>query len=303
MNRSQHALRVGLLMAGAAILLGWVIRHTEASFADGLRYIHRAERIQATPFAAGSFRAIDHPLHPLGIAVIHKLLGGTDPASWQLAALLLCLTSAVLLVVPVYLLTLELFGEQAAWMASVLVVVNPIIGYVVVNVLSESTFLLWWTFGLWGAVRFFREGRFVWLPLAIGFGALAYSDASRGHALTRGPAGDALGPAQSCERRASTGHGGGRPWLFSWLAWSSWSDRTSRSRVVWAPSRASRASWGWRPVRNRWRLERERPLPDGQTALETYRIATVRMAKVFRAAVTPPAVPVRPARAGASRDA
>jgi hypothetical protein len=47
-------------------------------------------------------------------------------------------------------------------------------GSIVVNVLSESTFLLWWTFGLWGAARFFREGRFVWLPIAIGFGALAY---------------------------------------------------------------------------------------------------------------------------------
>lgn len=174
MNRSQHALRVGLLVAGAAILLGWVIRHSEASFADGLRYIHRAELIQTDDFRGGLISGVDHPLHPLGIAVIHKLLGGADPASWQLAALLLCLTSAVLLVVPVYLLTLELFGEQAAWMASVLVVVNPIIGYVVVNVLSESTFLLWWTFGLWGAVRFLREGRFAWLPLALAFGALAY---------------------------------------------------------------------------------------------------------------------------------
>ena len=47
MTRFQHAARMGLLMAVAAVLLGWVLRHNETSFADGLRYIHRAEKIQA----------------------------------------------------------------------------------------------------------------------------------------------------------------------------------------------------------------------------------------------------------------
>jgi hypothetical protein len=35
-------------------------------------------------------------------------------------------------------------------------------------------------------------------------------------------------------------------------------------------------------------LERERPLPEGQTTLDTYGIAILRMAKVFRMSVTPP---------------
>ena len=39
-------------------------------------------------------------------------------------------------------------------------------------------------------------------------------------------------------------------------------------------------------------LERERPLPPDQTNLETYRIATIRMLRVFRAAVTPPLFPL-----------
>ena len=38
-------------------------------------------------------------------------------------------------------------------------------------------------------------------------------------------------------------------------------------------------------------LEREKPLPPGQTTSETYQIATIRMLKVFRAAVTPPLFP------------
>ena len=68
----------------------------------------------------------------------------------------------------------SLFGGRAAWLAALLVILNSNIGSVVVNVFSESTFLAFWTFGLWGSVRFLREGRFLWLPLAIGFGALAY---------------------------------------------------------------------------------------------------------------------------------
>ena len=67
----QHAARIGLLMAGAAALLGWEIRHTEATFADGLRYIHRAEQIEGGSWTDGVLDGIDHPLHPLGIVAAH----------------------------------------------------------------------------------------------------------------------------------------------------------------------------------------------------------------------------------------
>ena len=161
-------------MAVAAALLGWVLRHSETSFADGLRYIHQAEKIESATWRDGLLRGIDHPLHPLVIAAVHRVLGGSGPASWQRAALCFASRPRYCMVIPIYLLSLELFGEQTAWLACVLSIVNPIVGYIVVNVLSESTFLLWWSFGLWGAVRFLRDGRFLWLPPAIGFGALAY---------------------------------------------------------------------------------------------------------------------------------
>jgi 4-amino-4-deoxy-L-arabinose transferase-like glycosyltransferase len=173
-TRLQHGARIGLLMVGAAALLGWVLCHSEVCFADGLRYIHQAEQIDGGHWHDGLVGGIDHPLHPMGITAIHRLLGGEGPNSWQRAALVLCFVSFVLLVVPVYILALELFGDRTAWLAALLVVFNPIVSLIAVNVLSESTFLLFWTFGLWGAVRFLREGRFLCLPLAIGFGALAY---------------------------------------------------------------------------------------------------------------------------------
>ena len=176
MTTMQHAARIGLLMAAAAALLGWELHHTEASFADGLRYIHRAERIRARVVDATALAQGDRPSAPsagdrrrrTGCSAAPARRRGSAPRSGFASP------AAVLLVIPTYLLALELFGARRPGWRACWCCVNPIIGYVVVNVLSESTFLLWWTFGLWAAVRFLREGRFLWLPLAIGFGALAY---------------------------------------------------------------------------------------------------------------------------------
>ncbi len=283
----QHAARIGQLMVAAVVLLGWEIYHTEASFADGLRYIHRAERLEARSLKSGVIDGIDHPLHPLGIAAAHRMLGGTGPLSWQRAAIALCFASAVLLVIPTYLLALELFGAQAAWLACVLALVNPIIGYVVVNVLSESTFLLWWTFGLWGAVRFLREGRFLWLPLAIVFSALAYLTRPEGMLL---PAAIVLTllllPILPATR-------------INWPRW--WRSLAFLGAgfvLVAGPYIAIKGGLGTKPGIARvlglaprsdpMGLERQRPLPPGQSTLETYRIAAGRMTRAFQESVTPP---------------
>jgi 4-amino-4-deoxy-L-arabinose transferase-like glycosyltransferase len=283
----KHAARIGPLMAAAALLLGWEIYHTEATFADGLRYIHRAERLEAESWKSAVISGVDHPAHPLGIAAAHRVLGGSGPASWQRAAIALCFASAVLLVIPTYLLALELFGPQAAWLACVLALVNPIIGYVVVNVLSESTFLLWWTFGLWAAARFLREGEFLWLPLAVGFAALAYLTRPEGMLL---PAAIVLAllflPILPATR-------------INWPRWwRSLAFLAAGFAAVAGPYIALKGGLGTKPGIARVLglaprcdpigLERERPLPPGQSTLETYQIATGRMARAFQESVTPP---------------
>ncbi len=287
MTTLQHAGRIGLLMAAAAALLGWDLYHTEATFADGLRYIQRAERFEQESLTAGLLQGVDHPLHPLGIAAVHRVIGGTGPASWEHAAVGLCFAFAVLLVIPTYLLALELFGPQAAGLACVLALVNPIIGYVVVNVLSETTFLFWWTFGLWGAVRFLREGRFVWLPLAIGFGALAYLTRPEGLLLPAGIVATlALMPILPATR-------------INWPRWWRAMAFLAAGFVLLAgPYIALKGGIGTKPGIARvlglaprsdpMGLERERPLPAGQTTAETYRIALFRMTRAFEESVTPP---------------
>jgi hypothetical protein len=283
----QHVRRIVLLMAAAASLLGWELYHSEATFADGLRYIQRAERLERESLKAGLLQGVDHPLHPLGIAVTHRLVGGTGSASWQHAAIWLCAAAAVLLVIPTYLLALELFGAQAAWLACLLALMNPIVGYVVVNVLSESTFLLWWTVGLWTAVRFLREGRFLWLPLAIAFSALAYLTRPEGMVLPAAIVATlALMPALPSTR-------------INWPRW--WRALAFLGAgflLAAGPYIAVKGGLGTKPGIARvlglaprsdpMGLERERPLPPDQSTAETYRIAVVRMTKAFSESVTPP---------------
>ena len=288
MTRMQHAGRIGLLMAVAAALLGWQLYHTEATFADGLRYIHRAEEFQSESIRAGLVRGVDHPLHPLGIAAAHWLIGGNGPASWEHAAVWLCFASMVLLVVPTYLLALELFGPRAAWISCLLVMLNPIPGYIVVNVLSECTFLLWWTFGLWAAVRFLREGRFLWLPLSIALSVLAYLTRPEGMLLPASIIATLLLlPILPATR----------------INWPRWWRALAFLAVgcllLAGPYVALKGGLGTKPGIARvlglapksdpMGLERERPLPAGQTAWQTYRIAAGRMVeKGFEESVTPP---------------
>jgi hypothetical protein len=281
----QHIYRILILMVGATLWLGWVIKHSEPDSNIGLRFIRQAEQIDGGLWRDGLVRGIDHPLHPVGIVAVHRLLGGAGPISWQRAALVLCFASVVLLVVPVYLLALELFGDRTAWLASLLVVLNPIVGSIVVNVLSESTFLLFWTFGLWGAVRFLREGRFLWLPLATGFSVLAY--------LTR-PEGILLPAALTATL------------LFlpllpaTRINWPRWWGAIAFVLVgivfLVGPYVALKGGVGTKPGIARvlglaprsqpLALERETPLPPDQTTFETYRIATTRMLGAFQSAVT-----------------
>ena len=286
----KHVYRILILMGGAGLLLGWVIKHSEPSSNIGLRDIHQAEQLHRGAWRDGLFRGIDHPLHPVLIAVSHELLGGQGPGSWQRAALLLCFTSGILLVIPLYLLALELFDEQTAWLACLLTLANPIIGFVVLNVLSESTFLLWWTFGLWAAVRFLREGRFLWLPLAIGCGAFAYLTRPEGMLLPVALAATLLILPVSHATRIN--------WPRWWRAMA-----FLMAGLVFlvGPYIALKGSLGTKPPIAQvlglapqaapLALEREAPLPPGQTTFEIYKAATIRVLEIFRDGVTIPLLP------------
>ena len=169
-----HVRRIGLLMLLTLVLLSWLRTHTDVLFADGLRYIAQAQRFASGQWQDGVQKSIDHPIYPLAIAGSHWLRGGDGPLAWQGAAQAVSVLAGILLVVPLYLVCAELFGPQCAWLGSFLFLLAPQTGPILADVLSEGTFLLFWLWGLYAALRFLREGSFVFLPLVILFSGLAY---------------------------------------------------------------------------------------------------------------------------------
>ncbi len=170
----HHIRRVALLMLGAAALLGWLAAHTDVMFADGLRYLAQARALEQGSATLGVTKAVDHPIYPIAIAAVHRLIGGNSPDAWQLAAQLASVLSGILLVIPLYLISRELFGDSCAVPAVVLTYAVPLTGHVFADTLSESTFLLFWSWGLWGALRFLKTGHPGWVPLVVAGAGLAY---------------------------------------------------------------------------------------------------------------------------------
>jgi 4-amino-4-deoxy-L-arabinose transferase-like glycosyltransferase len=162
-------------MAAVAILLGWLVTHTPIVFADGLRYIEQARRLDRGDWRSGIREAVDHPLYPLASAATHRLLRlGESPLDWQFSAQVASAVAGVLLVIPLYLIAMELFGGSTAWLACLMVYLAPVTGHVLADALSEGWFLLFWTWGVWAALRYLRAGRLGWLGLSVALGSLSY---------------------------------------------------------------------------------------------------------------------------------
>lgn len=292
MSLSSPGIRVCMLMAGTSALLFWTTHHAEVSFADGLRYLREAQQITEGDYSGGVLRAIDHPMHALSIAATHAVLGGSGPYAWQTAAQVAAVFALVLAVIPLYLLARETFeDETTAWVACLLVVANPVLGDVAINVLSESTFLLFWLWGLWASARFLREGRLTWLPAAIAFGVLAYLTRPEGLLLHASLVGTLLLlPLHRVTR----------------IYWPRWWAAVLLLIVgpalLAGPYIAIKGGIGTKPAIARVigtlpksppsALERESPPPAGQTPVQAYASATLKMLKAFRGAVTLPLIPL-----------
>ena len=173
-SNTQHGLRVVALMVCVAALLGWIASRADLLFADGLRYVAQAQRLERGAWRDGLLKSVDQPVYPLAIAATHGWRGDGTAASWQGAGQAASVCAGVLLVIPLYLVALELFGARSAWIAVVLFFGAPLTGHILADVLSEGTFLLFWMWGLWAALRFLREGFIGWLPLVIVSSGLAY---------------------------------------------------------------------------------------------------------------------------------
>jgi 4-amino-4-deoxy-L-arabinose transferase-like glycosyltransferase len=166
--------RIGLLMLAAGLLLGWLVTHTEIFYTDGLRYIAQARIIDGGSLDKGLVHSVDHPIYPATIVAVHRLIGGDGPRDWQRAAQVAAMVAGTLVVLPLYLIALELFGARGAWISCLLIYLVPFNGHVLADALSESTFLFFWSFGVWSSLKLLRTARLVWLVPGVVASALAY---------------------------------------------------------------------------------------------------------------------------------
>ena len=284
-----HLARLAGLLAMATLLLGWLVGRADVLFADGLRYVAQARAIDRGSAGEGIAKAVDHPAYPLAIVAAHRLAGGDGPDAWQFAAQLASAAAGVLLVVPLYLVARELFGDCAAFPACVLFYAVPLTGHVFADTLSESTFLLFWASGFWCAVRFLKTGALGWLPAVVAFSGLAY--------LTR-PEGLLLPAALLATLGLSprwVARGLGQKGLIGLAV------LLVGSAAVVGPYVALKGGLGTKPSIARLlgtaprsaahAVERQRPLEPGQTAARTYAAAGKAVGHAVTDALTWPLVP------------
>jgi hypothetical protein len=283
----QHVARICLLMTAALVFLGWLAAHTDVMFADGLRYIALARTIDQGSFKAVLTHSVDHPVYSAAIVVAHHLLGGNQPQDWQAAGQFAAVLSGVLLVIPLYLFALELCGAPSAWLACLFTFLVPLTGHVVADVLSESTFLLFWTAGCWTALRFLRQGRTIWLLPTAAFAGLAYLTRPEGLLLPVALGGTLLlMPIVPSTR----------------IGWPHWRRAVGflflGSVLLVGPYVALKGGIGTKPAVARllgltprspaMAVERERPLDTGQSVRVTYGIACRAVMRAVLVAVPPP---------------
>jgi 4-amino-4-deoxy-L-arabinose transferase-like glycosyltransferase len=277
-------------MAAATALLGWLVGHTEILFADGLRYIDQARRIDRGDWSGGVRRAVDHPLYPLAVAAARRAWRlGDGPASWQAAAQRASAVAGVLLAVPLFLAARELFGGSGAWLACALFYLAPVPARVSADALSESTFLLFWGWGVWASLRYLRRGAAGWLAAALGLGALAYLARPEGLLLPAALAATLLlaplVPAARFRRRgwwAALAVGLGAAALVGPFLWL-------KGGIGTKPAVARLL--GLAPPSSPDAVERERPLEPGRSRLTTASLAAREAAAAVAAAATPPLLP------------
>src|SRR5207245_705749 len=147
---------LALLFLMAAGSRAWLSSHTEVAARDSVGFIRYALELERYPSREVLERSLQHPGYPAVLLAVswpvRYFLGGTNYASMQLSAQLASALAGVLLVIPMYYLGRELFGQRAAFWGTALFQCLPVSARVMADALSEATFLLFSATALWLAV-------------------------------------------------------------------------------------------------------------------------------------------------------
>ena len=137
---------LGLLLLSAilkiimALFIG-VINH------DGMLYIIASQKIAAGSFKEG-LAAFGGPLYPLFITLTHYIV-----PNWIAAARLVSIVASILTIIPLYLLTKEIFHRKAAMWAGCAFALLPLSNHLSVEVIRDPLFLFFFAWSTYFANR------------------------------------------------------------------------------------------------------------------------------------------------------
>ncbi|UCH23418.1 MAG: glycosyltransferase family 39 protein [Deltaproteobacteria bacterium] len=138
-----------------------IVSNDQAINPDGVRYISAAQQ-----FAFGHFKEAiaiyPMPLYPLLIACIHFVI-----PDWVLAARLISSFSLVLVVIPLYFLTADLFDRKAAFWACLAFTLAPLPNEWVINVIRDPGYVLFFVWTVHFAQRALRSPQLTYFYLAV----------------------------------------------------------------------------------------------------------------------------------------
>ena len=164
---------IPILLVALILRVYWATTHTAVIENEGAVYASLAENLlggKGYVAVIGTDRYLNFPpLYPLLIAAVSPLAGEVERAARVVSVI-----AGTLVTVPVYLVTMTLYGPVVARIAALLVALHPLlIGYSAA-VYVEPTYLLFLVLGLYYALRAQELGSYVPAAVAGVAFALAY---------------------------------------------------------------------------------------------------------------------------------
>jgi 4-amino-4-deoxy-L-arabinose transferase-like glycosyltransferase len=156
-----------LLLCLSAILKISISLFTEVINPDGVLYITAAQKLSAGKFneAVRIYRML---FYPLLIALTHYLI-----PNWIAAAQLVSLTTSVLTLIPLYLLTKDLFDRKVALWCSAAFMISPLPNHLSVEVVRDPSYLFFFSWTVYFALCAIRSKRLNCFLLASVFSSLS----------------------------------------------------------------------------------------------------------------------------------
>ena len=161
-----------IVLFGLALTLRLSFAHRGVPFPDSSTYLSISRAIMhgqlSTTFRGGVPTHLP-PLYPLATTLFYPVIGDMEGAG-----VFVSLLAGALLVLPIFFLARSLYGSKAAWIASGLVAINPLMVHWSLHILTEALFILVYVSAAavgWKALKEQRRGLFFF---AGGLCALAY---------------------------------------------------------------------------------------------------------------------------------